>query len=133
MLCPVPKRSRASRVVGGKSLASDAARGVCLTLWTIPLQDVRHAVRGYGKAPLFTVTILLIFALGIGANSAIFAIVDDVLLRPLDYPQADSLVSVSQVPPDGGRSAAVSPPNFFDLRDEARSRWRDWRRTGARS
>ena len=120
MLCPVPKRSRASRVVGGKLLASDGARAYVLAMDDFR-QDVRHAVRGYAKTPLFTVTILLILALGIGANSAIFTIVNHVLLRPLDFPQAGALVSVSQVRLGGGRSAAVSPPNFFDLRDEARS------------
>src|SRR5258705_500615 len=57
-------------------------------------QDVRVAVRGYAKQPLFTIVVLTILGLGIGANSAIFSLVYAVLLRPLDYPRASELVGV---------------------------------------
>ncbi len=87
------------------------------TLW----QDVRHAVRGYAKTPIFTLTVLVILALGIGANSAIFSVVNTVLLRPLDFPDAAALVGVGQAHRVTGRRALISPPNFFDLRAQARS------------
>ena len=82
------------------------------------LQDVRIAVRGYLKAPLFTVVVLSILGLAIGANSAIFSVVNAVLLRPLDYPHASELVSAYQVNRDTGRRRAISPPNYFDLKDQ---------------
>jgi predicted permease len=87
------------------------------TFW----QDARYAVRSYMKTPIFTATVILILALGMGANTAIFSIVNAVLLRPLDFPAAASLVSVRQASRSSGRTSLVSPPNFFDLREQAHS------------
>jgi putative ABC transport system permease protein len=85
------------------------------------LQDVRIAIRGYLAKPLFTIVVLSILGLAIGANSAIFTVVNAVLLRPLDYPQASALVSISQRDRATGRGRAISPPNYFDLKEHARS------------
>jgi len=66
-------------------------------------RDVRDATRSLLRAPLFTVTAALILALGLGASTAIFSIVDTTLLRPLPYPQSERLVTVLwQWRPDGG-------------------------------
>ena len=81
-------------------------------------QDIRVAVRGYAKRPLFTIAVLAILGLGIGANSAIFSLVNAVLLRPLDYPHASELVSVSQRNQESGERRSISPPNYFDLREQ---------------
>ena len=81
-------------------------------------QDVRIAIRGYVRKPLFTVVVLAILGLGIGATSAIFSIVDTVLLRPLDYPQAADLVGAYQVRRDTGDRRSISPPNYFDLKEQ---------------
>ena len=81
-------------------------------------QDVRVAVRGYVKQPLFTIVVLTILGLGIGANSAIFSIVYAVLLRPLDYPRASELVVVSQRHQETGQRRSLSPPNYFDLQEQ---------------
>jgi hypothetical protein len=71
------------------SSLSQAAAGTAIaghrrmsSLW----QDIRVAVRGYAKEPLFTLVVLAVLGLGMGANSAIFSFVYGVLLRPLDYP-----------------------------------------------
>src|SRR4029077_9277336 len=85
------------------------------------LQDVRIAVRGYLARPLFTIVIVAILSLAIGANSAIFTVVNAVLLRPLDYPNASALVSVSQRDRVTQRRRSISPPNYFDLKEQARS------------
>ena len=81
-------------------------------------QDVRVAVRLYLRAPMFTVTVLVILALAIGVNSAIFSVVNAVLLRPLPYPRASELVAVVQVATETGASRPISPPNYFDLREQ---------------
>src|SRR5882757_7797415 len=85
------------------------------------LQDVRIAVRGYLAKPLFTVVVVSILGLAIGANSAIFTVVNAVLLRPLDYPQASALVSVAQRDRATGRRRSISPPNYFDFKEQARA------------
>ena len=85
------------------------------------LQDVRIAVRGYLAKPLFTIVVLAILGLAIGANSAIFSVVNAVLLRPLDYPRPFALVSVSQSDRTTGRRRSISPPNYFDLEEQGRA------------
>jgi putative ABC transport system permease protein len=84
------------------------------------IQDLRIAVRGYLKQPLFTAVVVTILALAIGANSAIFTVVNAVLLRPLAYPHASSLVSAFQVNRDAQRRP-LSPPNYFDLKEQTRA------------
>ncbi len=64
------------------------------TMMTMSLQEARHAVRGYLKTPGFTAITVLTLALGLGATTAIFSVVDGVLLESLPYPQADRLVSI---------------------------------------
>ena len=59
-------------------------------------RDVRRAIRGLGRAPVFATTVTLILALGIGATTAMFSIVYGLLLRPLPYPDADTIVSIGQ-------------------------------------
>src|SRR5205085_1101798 len=84
------------------------------------IQDVRIALRAYLAKPLFTIVVLSVLGLAIGANSAIFTVVNAVLLRPLDYPKASALVSVSQRDRITLRRRSISPPNYFDVKDQAR-------------
>jgi putative ABC transport system permease protein len=88
------------------------------------LQDVRYGLRMLRKSPAFTVIALITLALGIGANTAIFSIVNAVLLRPLPFPESDRLMfltSAFERQPGVVRPFAVSYPDFFDWRAQAKS------------
>lgn len=61
------------------------------------MQDIRYALRGFRRNPLFTISIIATLALGIGATTAVFSVVDPILFRPLPYAHADRLVSVGLV------------------------------------
>src|SRR5579862_9064337 len=89
------------------------------------LQDLRYSLRVLMKAKGFAAAAILILALGIGANSAIFSVVNTVLLRPLPFVDSDRLVEVYHVPParsfPGITRFSVSAANYLDWRSTAKS------------
>jgi putative ABC transport system permease protein len=82
------------------------------------LRDIRYGVRSLAKRPGFTAIALIALALGIGANTAIFTLVNAVLLRPLPFAEPDRLVWVWGNIKGGGSRASVSPPDFLDYRQQ---------------
>ncbi|MGH9392653.1 MAG: ABC transporter permease, partial [Terriglobales bacterium] len=88
-------------------------------------QDLRYALRMLGRIPGFTAVVVITLALGIGANSAIFSLVNGVLLRPLPFPQAQQLARVySEFPtfPHGGLHRFwLSGPEYLELRSQAKA------------
>jgi predicted permease len=92
------------------------------------LQDLKYALRMLKKNPAFTAVAILTLAVGIGANSAIFSVVNSVLLRPLPYRQPDQLVRVySEFPTMQFHKFWLSAPELLDIQREAKS----WEAIGA--
>jgi putative ABC transport system permease protein len=86
------------------------------------LTDLRYSLRTLRKMPGFTMVALLVLALGIGANTAIFSVVNSVLLRPLPYPGADRLALIWETDlKDGIKREGPSAPNFLDWKEQSQS------------
>src|SRR5215212_2757195 len=85
-------------------------------------QDVRYAARSLKRSPGFTFVAALTLALGVGANTAIFSVVNTVMLRPLPFSGPDELVRIWESNVERDRPTfAVSHPNFLDFRAQAKS------------
>ncbi|MEP7272426.1 MAG: ABC transporter permease [Acidobacteriota bacterium] len=92
------------------------------------LQDVRYSFRMLRKRPGFTLVVMLTLAVGIGTNTAIFSVVNAVLIRPLPYQHPERLVRVyTEFPTMNLRKFWMSPPEFMDISKEAKS----WESIGA--
>ena len=86
------------------------------------VNDLRASIRSLARKPAFTTVVVLTLAFGIGANTAIFSVVNGVLLRPLPYSQDDRIVTVWQSAPKRGvEREETSPANFVDWGEQSRS------------
>src|ERR1700743_2813313 len=85
------------------------------------LQDLRFAIRQLRKSPGFALTTILTLALGIGATTAIFSLINAVLLRPLPFPEPDRLMSAAPLDisiTKVGVPGSIGFPSFFDWREQ---------------
>ena len=88
-----------------------------LSLW----QDLRFAGRTLRKNPGFATVVILTMALGVGANTGIFTVVNAVVLKPLPYPDSDRLLTLWERSRSDGLDSTVAPSNFYDWRAQNRS------------
>ena len=94
-------------------------RGISRLIDTV-VQDLRYAARTLLRDPTFSAVAVITLALGIGANTAIFSVVNGVLLRPLPYPEPDRIVSIWERHPGGGNNH-IAWANAVDWRDQSKS------------
>jgi putative ABC transport system permease protein len=121
-MSPAEARENAMRSFGNLNRAVDAAYdvkggGIFETL----AQDIRYGARMLAKHKAFTSVAVITLALGIGANTAIFSVVNELLLRPLPYRDADRIVTVWEVSPGGRHQNSTSRANFRAWRQQTTS------------
>src|SRR5688572_25572559 len=120
---PDEARQAARRDFGNVLRVAEDTRAVWS--WTTleqSLQDVRHGLRTLWRRPMFAAVAVTTLAVSIGANTAIFSVLNAALLRPLPFPEPERLVAVYSVNRVlGTPPAAVSPADFRDWREQARS------------
>ncbi|MDR3699842.1 MAG: ABC transporter permease [Candidatus Sulfopaludibacter sp.] len=120
-MAPEQARSAALRKFGNVARVMEQTRDVWRWVWLEQLQqDVRYGLRFMFRNPRFAAVVLLTLALGIGVNTAVFSVVNTVLLQPLAYPNPDRLVWLGTYDPQIKRDM-VAMPEFYAWRQRARS------------
>jgi predicted permease len=121
-VAPEEAHRRARLALGGPEQVKEKCRDARGTRWLEDLaQDTRYALRTFRQKPAFAAIAILVLALGVGATTLMFGIMNDVLLKPLHYPQPEQLFTLRAYLPDFGDFWGYSYPDFSDIRRESRS------------
>ena len=120
-MSPGDARAAALRTFGGVAQRKDECRDWRrVNWWTDAVGDMRHAVRMLARNPGFTAVVVLTLALGIGAATAIFTVVDSVLIAPLPYRSPDRIVSVATRWKNSGKvTPRLTGGDLVDVRDQS--------------
>lgn len=120
---PEQAKAAALREFGNVGLVKEVTREAWGWAWLRQLaQDLKHGLRTMRRSPAFTAVAVITLALGIGANTAIFSVVDTVLMRPLPYTDAERIVVAFEKRPQQSRlKNEVTPAEFFEWRKQATS------------
>jgi predicted permease len=122
---PEQARREAKLALGGPEQVKEQCRDVRGTPWLEDLiQDVRHSLRALRQKPGFSLVILSTLALGIGAATVMFTLINGVLLKPLPYPEPDRLLTLqekTQQPTQFGDLWLFAYPNYLDCHSESRT------------
>ena len=116
--CDRPAAERRARIEFGnhERFKEECREALAGNFLDVLLQDVRYAARMLRRSPGFTATVVLTIALGIGATTAIFSVVDATLLKPLPYPQSEQLVSLrNDLPAVAAQDVGLSQPELQDF------------------
>ena len=116
-------------VAAAVSALADVVPNALLVHLRILRQDVRYGLRAMGRSPGFAATVVLVTALGVGANTATFSVADFVLLRPLPFPDPNALVRLCEGPKEGGGWGCMnelSPANYRDVAAGTRATFESW-------
>jgi predicted permease len=115
---PSPQaRLDARRKFGNATLIEEDVRAVHRAPWLAAIgQDLRYSLRSFRRTPVFTLTAVVTVALGIGASTAVFSVVDRILFRPLPYPEANRLVSVGMLS-SADTNEFLMAPSYLRFRD----------------
>ena len=120
-MAPDEAHDAALRAFGNVALTMEHARAVWIPVWLDQLaQDARYGLRMLRRNPAFSFVVILTLAIGIGLTTAVFSVVDAVLVRPLSYPAADRLVWVATYDARGG-DEFVASPDFVAWREQSSS------------
>ncbi|MGC2745747.1 MAG: ABC transporter permease [Candidatus Angelobacter sp.] len=118
-----PEQARREALVkfGGMEAAKETMRETSRMMWIeTALRDVRYALRGLRLNPGFAITAVLSLMLGIGASVAIYTVADNLLLRPLPYPDSKQLVMLYEMNPHrDSKHNVISPANYFDWKAQS--------------
>ena len=121
-MSPEDALREARRELGGMDQVKEKVRDVRPGVFVDTLvQDIRYAFRMLHRNRAFVLVATLTLGLGIGANTAMFTVVDGVVLKPLPYPDPDRLLTLWERSRTDGLESTVAPANFYDWREQSRS------------